>query len=111
VLIVGLNSDRSARELKGPGRPINSEDVRARILASLGDVDHVVLFEEVSVLPLVKEIRPDVLVKGGDYSKEGVVGYHFVESCGGRVALAPVAEGYSTTDLIERIAGNHEGED
>ncbi len=111
VLIVGLNSDKSARELKGPGRPVNSEQVRGRILASLGDVDYVVVFEEQSVLPLLKEVRPDVLVKGGDYTKEGVVGHEFVESYGGEVALAPLAEGYSTTDLIRRIADNHEGQD
>ncbi len=90
---------------------MNSEQVRARILASLGDVDYVVVFEEQSVLPLLKEVRPDVLVKGGDYTKEGVVGHEFVESYGGEVALAPLAEGYSTTDLIRRIADNHEGQD
>jgi D-beta-D-heptose 7-phosphate kinase/D-beta-D-heptose 1-phosphate adenosyltransferase len=111
VLIVGLNSDGSARRLKGPGRPINSEEVRSRVLASMADVDYVVLFDEESVLPLVKEVRPDVLVKGGDYGREGVVGYEFVESYGGEVRLAPEVKGLSTTELINRIAGNNEGQD
>jgi len=111
VLIVGLNSDASARRLKGPGRPINSEDVRGRILASLADVDYVVLFEEQSVLSLIRDVRPDVLVKGGDYTVEGVVGHEFVRSYGGEVKLAPVAEGVSTTELIEKIARNHEKAD
>jgi D-beta-D-heptose 7-phosphate kinase/D-beta-D-heptose 1-phosphate adenosyltransferase len=108
VLIVGINTDRSARELKGPGRPINSEEVRARVVASLADVDYVVLFDEASVLPLVREVKPDALVKGGDYTREGVVGHEFVESYGGEVKLAPMAEGFSTTDLIGRIRGEED---
>jgi len=111
VLIVGLNSDVSVRKLKGPDRPVNSEDVRSRILASMADVDYVVLFDEASVLPLVRQVRPDVLVKGGDYSVEEVVGHEFVLSYGGQVKLAPRLEGFSTTDLIRRIAGNHAGTD
>lgn len=109
ALIVGINTDRSVRELKGPERPINSQDVRAHILAALSDVDYVVMFDETSVLPLIQEIRPDVLVKGGDYGKSGVVGHEFVESYGGRVELAPEAKGFSTTDIIHRIAGNGGG--
>jgi D-beta-D-heptose 7-phosphate kinase/D-beta-D-heptose 1-phosphate adenosyltransferase len=109
ALIVGLNSDESARALKGPGRPVNNEQVRSRILASMADVDYVVLFDETSVLPLLKQIKPDVLVKGGDYPKEGVVGWEFVESYGGEVRLAPLAEGFSTTELIRKISQNHEG--
>jgi D-beta-D-heptose 7-phosphate kinase/D-beta-D-heptose 1-phosphate adenosyltransferase len=111
VLIVGLNSDVSARKLKGPGRPINSEQVRSRVLAAIGDVDYVVLFDEESVLPLVRQIRPDVLVKGADYTVEGVVGHEFVMSYGGQIKLAPRVEGLSTTELISRIAGNHARED
>ncbi|MHC5034144.1 MAG: D-glycero-beta-D-manno-heptose 1-phosphate adenylyltransferase [Planctomycetota bacterium] len=111
VLIVGLNSDISAGKLKGPGRPVNSEEVRSRILASMGDVDYVVLFDEESVLPLIEQIRPDVLVKGGDYTVEGVVGHEFVQSYGGEVKLAPEAEGFSTTELIEKIAGSNERTD
>jgi D-beta-D-heptose 7-phosphate kinase/D-beta-D-heptose 1-phosphate adenosyltransferase len=106
VLIVGMNSDVSARALKGPGRPVNNQPVRSRILASLADVDYVVAFDETSVLPLIQEVKPDVLVKGGDYPKEGVVGYEFVESYGGHVLLAPLAEGFSTTELIRKIADN-----
>ena len=106
ALIVGLNTDSSTRRLKGAGRPINDEGVRARVLSSLADVDYVVLFDEQSVLPLIEELRPDVLVKGGDYDKSGVVGADFVESYGGRVVLAPVAKGFSTTDIIDRIASN-----
>lgn len=111
LLVVGLNSDGSARRLKGPGRPINSQDVRSRILASIADVDYVVLFDEESVLPLIKEVRPDVLVKGGDYTVEGVVGHEFVQSYGGEVRLAPQAEGFSTTELISRIAGDNATKD
>jgi D-beta-D-heptose 7-phosphate kinase/D-beta-D-heptose 1-phosphate adenosyltransferase len=108
VLIVGINTDRSVQELKGPDRPINDEDVRARMLAALEDVDYVVMFDEKSVLPLIRQLRPDVLVKGGDYDKSGVVGADFVESYGGRIELAPEVEGFSTTDIIDRIAGNHD---
>jgi len=109
VLIVGLNSDDSARRLKGPGRPVNSEQVRSQILASMSDVDYVVLFDEESVLALVKQVRPDVLIKGGDYTVEGVVGHEFVQSYGGQVKLAPQAKGFSTTELIKRISGNDAG--
>jgi D-beta-D-heptose 7-phosphate kinase/D-beta-D-heptose 1-phosphate adenosyltransferase len=109
ALIVGLNSDESARKLKGPGRPVNSEAVRSRVLASMADVDYVVLFDEESVLPLLRQVRPDVLVKGGDYTLEQVIGHDLVESYGGEVRLAPQVEGFSTTELIRRISGNDEG--
>jgi len=110
-LVVGLNSDRSVRRIKGPHRPINTERVRAQTLASLPHVDYVVIFDEPSVLPLIQELRPDVLVKGGDYDRDGVVGREFVESYGGRVELAPRVEGLSTTELIQRIAENGAGAD
>jgi bifunctional ADP-heptose synthase (sugar kinase/adenylyltransferase) len=74
----------------------------------MADVDYVVLFDEESVLPLVEQVRPDVLVKGGDYSRDGVVGHEFVDSYGGEVRLAPKAQGFSTTELIDRIAQNHD---
>jgi len=106
--VVGLNSDRSVRQLKGPERPINTEEVRAQTLASLPNVDYVVIFDEASVLPLIEELRPDVLVKGGDYGKTGVVGWQLVESYGGQVRLAPKVEGLSTTELIQRIMQNGE---
>ena len=110
-LVVAVNSDRSAQELKGPGRPINAEQERARMLAALADVDYVVIFGEVSVRSLVELVRPEVLVKGGDYDRTDVVGHEFVESYGGTVELAPEVEGLSTSELIQRIARNDEGQD
>lgn len=103
VVVVGLNSDRSVRALKGPDRPINSEQDRATVLSGLESVDFITIFDDPSVLDLVKKVRPDVLVKGGDYSKEGVVGWEFVESYGGKVAVAPLVKDKSSTATIERI--------
>lgn len=104
VLIVGLNSDASVRALKGADRPINNEHDRAAVLSGLETVDLITIFDDPSVLGLVKQVRPDVLVKGGDWGgKEGVVGYEFVESYGGKVALAPLVQGKSSTATIERI--------
>jgi len=103
-LIVGLNSDASARRLsKGPSRPIMGQADRARLLAALEAVDCVVLFDEDTPLELVREIRPDVLVKGGDYAPEDVVGGDVVRSSGGRVVIVPLVEGYSTTSILERL--------
>jgi D-beta-D-heptose 7-phosphate kinase / D-beta-D-heptose 1-phosphate adenosyltransferase len=104
VLVVGINSDDSCRRQgKAPGRPIRAEQHRVRMLTALEAVDYVVIFDETSVLPLVQEVSPDVLVKGGDYTREGVVGYEWVESHGGRVVVIPFVEGFSTTQEIERI--------
>jgi D-beta-D-heptose 7-phosphate kinase/D-beta-D-heptose 1-phosphate adenosyltransferase len=103
VLVVGLNSDASVRAMKGKDRPIHPEEARATVLAGLQAVDYVVLFEEATPEALIEALRPDVLVKGSDYSKEDVVGAGFVESYGGRVYLAPVREGFSTTKVIERL--------
>ncbi len=103
VVVVGLNSDRSVRALKGPSRPVNPERDRAAVLSGLECVDFITLFDEPSVLGLIQKVRPDVLVKGGDYDKKGVVGWQFVESYGGRVAMAPLIEDRSSTDTIERI--------
>lgn len=102
-LIVGLNSDQSVRELKGPDRPILDQQGRAEMLAALECVNYVVLFDEVSVEPLVRAIEPDVLVKAAHYGPEEVVGHEFVADSGGRVVRVPVNEGYSTTLLVERI--------
>jgi len=107
MLIVGLNSDDSVRRVKGPNRPITGQAERARILGALDVVDCVVIFEDDTPLRLIKMIRPDVLVKGADYTRDTVVGADFVESCGGRVALAPVVEGISTTDIVRRIVEIH----
>ena len=101
-LIVGLNTDASARRLKGPTRPIQSETARSIVLASLAPVDLVILFDEDTPLALIERVRPDVLIKGADYSLEQVVGADLVRSYGGQVMLARLEEGHSTTGTIER---------
>jgi D-beta-D-heptose 7-phosphate kinase/D-beta-D-heptose 1-phosphate adenosyltransferase len=101
-LIVGLNSDESVRQVKGPLRPIVGERERARILAALSAVDAVIVFNESTPLKLIEAIRPDVLVKGGDYCEQAVVGAREVRAWGGRVELIPLVEGISTTRLIAR---------
>jgi D-beta-D-heptose 7-phosphate kinase/D-beta-D-heptose 1-phosphate adenosyltransferase len=101
-LIVALNSDASVRQVKGPLRPIVGEPERARILAALSAVDAVIVFNESTPLKLIEAIRPDVLVKGGDYCEEAVVGAREVRAWGGRVELIPLVEGISTTRLIAR---------
>ena len=102
-LIVGVNSDSSVKRLKGQQRPVNNQDSRALILASLLMVDAVVIFEEDTPLELINSIVPDVLVKGGDYTIEQIVGAKEVISNGGRVVINPVIEGYSTTSTIEKL--------
>jgi len=103
VVVVGLNSDRSVQALKGSGRPINNQQDRADVLSSLETVDFITLFDDPSVLDLVRKIRPDVLVKGGDYGKKGVIGWEFVESYGGKVVVAPLVKGKSSTATIEKM--------
>jgi D-beta-D-heptose 7-phosphate kinase/D-beta-D-heptose 1-phosphate adenosyltransferase len=103
LLVVGLNSDSSVRQLKGPGRPINPLEARAQVLAALQTVDYVTVFDEMTPLELIRAIKPEVLVKGADYRKDEVVGAELVESCGGRVYLAPLHPGYSTTRLLEKL--------
>ncbi len=103
ILIIGLNTDDSVRRLKGTERPINRFEDRALVLASLEAVDYVVGFSEDTPYQLIKEIVPDVLVKGADYKPEDVVGRDIVEANGGRLVLAPFKSGYSTTGLIEKI--------
>ena len=104
-LIVGLNSDASVRKLKGPSRPINNTASRAIVLANLIVVDAVVVFEEETPLELIKAILPDVMVKGGDYTIEQVVGGKEVIANGGKVIINPIVEGFSTTGLIEKMKG------
>jgi D-beta-D-heptose 7-phosphate kinase/D-beta-D-heptose 1-phosphate adenosyltransferase len=104
LLVLGVNSDASVAALKGPGRPVHSELDRAQVLAALQAVDFVCIFDELTPLELIQVIRPDVLVKGGDYRKHEVVGAEFVESYGGRVFLAKFHEGYSTTSLLRNLA-------
>ena len=103
VLVLGLNSDASVRRLKGPGRPINSEHDRAVMLAGLASIDYVTLFEQDTPIELIRAVRPDVLVKGGEWAIENIVGADFVQGRGGKVYSLPFREGYSTTSLIERI--------
>ncbi len=103
-LIVGLNSDASVTRLKGPGRPIQPDTARAQVLASLATVDLVVVFDEETPLALIEAVRPDVLVKGADYSIDQVVGADLVRGYGGKVLLAKLTPGHSTTDTIARIA-------
>ncbi len=102
-LIVGVNSDASTKRLKGPERPINNEHSRALLLASLLIVDAVVIFEEDTPHHLITSILPDVLVKGGDYTIEQIVGAKEVMANGGRVVINPIVQGFSTTGIVEKI--------
>jgi len=106
-----LNSDRSARELKGPGRPIIDQEGRAQMLAALACVDYVVIFDEASVTGLVERVRPDVLVKSAQYTPEEVVGHEIVRRYGGQIVLAPMKPAYSTTELIQKIRELEAGAD
>jgi len=101
-VVVGINSDASVRRLKGPSRPVLGEKERARILAALAAVDAVIVFDEATPLELIVALRPDVIVKGGDYTEQTVVGAAEVRSWGGRVTIVPTVEGYSTTRLIQK---------
>ncbi|MBI3600475.1 MAG: D-glycero-beta-D-manno-heptose-7-phosphate kinase [Nitrospinae bacterium] len=103
ILIIGLNDDSSVRKLKGPKRPLIGQDERAHLIAALDCVDYVVLFSELTPERLIKGIKPDVLVKGGDYTKAQVVGRDVVESYGGRVEIVPVVEGMSTSNIVKKI--------
>jgi rfaE bifunctional protein nucleotidyltransferase chain/domain len=103
ALVVGVNRDASARRLgKGPGRPVATEEARARVLAGLAAVDCVVLFEEDTPLALIQALEPDVLVKGADYTRDTIVGADWVEARGGRVVRVPLLAGHSTSALVER---------
>jgi D-glycero-beta-D-manno-heptose 1-phosphate adenylyltransferase len=102
-LVVGLNSDASARKLKGPGRPVMDKTSRATMLASLLMVDAVVIFEEDTPIDLIELVKPDVLVKGGDYTLDQIVGAKEVIAAGGRVVINPIVAGFSTTGIIGKI--------
>ncbi len=102
-LVIGLNSDNSIKRIKGAHRPILPQQDRAAIIAALGCVDMVVIFEEDTPLALIETLKPDVLVKGADYTREAVVGHELVEGWGGRVVLAPLIENISTTGIVERV--------
>ena len=103
ALIVGLNADASVRRNKGPRRPINPQEERAEILEALQSVDAVVLFEQDTPAEIIAAIQPDVLVKGADGAADAIVGRETVEARGGRVVRMPVEQGFSTTEIVERI--------
>ncbi len=105
VLVVGINSDASVRRLKGPSRPVRNEQERASVVAALEAVDAVVIFEEDTPLELVRALQPDVIVKGGDYAADTIVGADIVQARGGRVVVVPLLAGQSTTSIIERLRG------
>ena len=107
--VVGVNSDRSIKELKGPDRPIMKEEDRLAVLKAIKWIDYIVVFDTKSVFPVIESLSPQILVKGGNYSKKAcaevdrIVGEEFVESYGGKVMTAPLIEGVSTTTILERI--------
>jgi len=103
VLVVGLNSDESVRAIKGMNRPIVPQGERAEVLSSLSDVDYVVIFNEPDPYNTIAALRPDILVKGGDWSIENIIGRDIVESYGGKVCTIPFIEGASSTNIIESI--------
>ena len=108
ILLVGVNSDRSVREIKGPYRPILPEEERAEILSALGCVDYVTIFDEPTPLNLISLLLPHILVKGGDWTKEATVGWEAVEGAGGEVVILSFIEGSSTSQLIETILKRYE---
>ena len=105
ALIVGLNSDRSVRAIKGPDRPITAEAERAEVLEALACVDGVVIFDEETPQDLIAAIQPDVLVKGADWAEDAIVGRDIVEARGGRVVRVAIEPGHSTTKIVDRIRG------
>jgi len=105
ALVVGLNSDSSVKRLKGKDRPVRNQAERAYVLAALEAVDIVVLFEEDTPLELVKALRPDVIVKGGDYTLDSMIGAREVQSWGGEAIVVPLTPGQSTSSIIEKLSG------
>ena len=103
ILVIGLNSDDSVRMLKGPKRPVNSQDTRSYMLASLSFVSAVIIFPEQTPIELIKYIKPDILVKGSDYKPEEMVGYDVVTSYGGQVKTIELIPGYSTSNILQKI--------
>jgi D-beta-D-heptose 7-phosphate kinase/D-beta-D-heptose 1-phosphate adenosyltransferase len=107
-LVLGLNTDASVQRLKGVSRPVVGEKARARVMSALAAVDAVALFDEDTPLELIRAIKPDVLVKGGDYEVETVVGHEDVIAAGGRVEIIPTVEGFSTTNIVRKLVGKQE---
>jgi D-beta-D-heptose 7-phosphate kinase/D-beta-D-heptose 1-phosphate adenosyltransferase len=108
ILVVGVNSDTSVRVIKGPGRPINSQDERLGLIAALESVDYVTLFSQKTPEGLIRKLRPDILVKGADWNTKEIAGGDFVKSSGGRVVRIPLVKGHSTTALIKHITASRE---
>jgi rfaE bifunctional protein nucleotidyltransferase chain/domain len=106
-LILGLNTDHSIRRIKGEKRPIVEENARARVIAALAFVDVVVLFDEDTPLRLIQTIKPDILVKGDDYTLKNIIGADFVIENGGKVETIPLVKGFSTSNIIEKIKSNY----
>lgn len=105
ILVVAINSDGSVKAIKGPNRPVLSESDRAELVAAMEMVDYVALFDEPDPYKMIAAIRPNVLVKGGDWGPEEIVGADIVKQDGGKVAVIPYLKGFSTTEIIERIRG------
>lgn len=103
VLVIGLNSDASVRRLKGPNRPVNAQNARALVLAALESVDYVVFFDEDTPYNIITQVNPDILVKGGDYEIDNIVGGDFVRARGGEVLTIPFVDGFSTSNILEQI--------
>jgi D-glycero-beta-D-manno-heptose 1-phosphate adenylyltransferase len=103
VLVVGINSDKSVKQIKGPARPVLPESDRCELLGAMEMVDFVILFNEPDPYDLIAAIQPDVLVKGGDWNSEKIIGADLVEEAGGSVVVVPYIKGFSTTEIIERI--------
>ena len=104
ILIIGINSDSSVKKIKGKDRPVNSENDRASIVASLGFVDYCVIFNEDTPVELLNKIRPDIHVKGGDYRADEIIEKKIVEENGGIIKILPLVRGYSTTGLLDRLS-------
>ncbi len=107
ILIVALNSDRSVRSIKGPPRPIIPQEERAEIVSSLESVDYVTIFDQDDPLDIIASVKPDILVKGGDWNLNTIVGREIVESYGGKVFALPLVKGVSTTQIIKNIASQY----
>ncbi len=103
ILIIGLNSDSSVKKLKGPERPVQDQETRAKILSSMFFVSFVVIFDEETPQRLISEVKPDVLVKGGDYKIENIVGYDIVKAKGGEILTIPFVDGHSTTSILQKL--------
>jgi D-beta-D-heptose 7-phosphate kinase/D-beta-D-heptose 1-phosphate adenosyltransferase len=105
-VVIGVNSDASVKQLKGPARPVVGEKERARVLAALGSTDAVIIFDQETPLELIRSLRPDVLVKGGDYTTSTIVGAEDITTWGGRVEIVPTVNGMSTTNTIRKMTAN-----